>query len=84
MKASSVVATLVLELHDNGAMSITGNIGDVRMALGMIDSAREAISRKLGKPTILEPHGAGLEIPAIDASPRHSPVYPVIPEGDRR
>lgn len=79
----SVVAFIVLELHDTGAMSIGGNIGDLKLATGMLDSAREAIVRKLGKPTILEPHGAGLEIPAIDVVAPHSPLYPVMPEGDR-
>ena len=30
-----------------------------------------------------EPHGAGLVIPARDVVAPHSPVFPVIPEGDR-
>lgn len=70
--APSVVAFLVLELHDDGAMSISGNVADVRCALGMVDSAREAVSRKLRA------------IPAVDVVAPHSPLWPVIPEGDRR
>lgn len=75
---SKVVATLALELYDNGAMSITGNIGDVKMALGMIDAAREAVSHRLGRPSILEPHGAGIEVPNFDVpvNPREK-IYPL-------
>lgn len=84
MKPDSVVATITLALHDDGAMSIQGNIGDVRLALGMVDSAREAIARKLGKPTILEPHGAGLVIPNVDVVAPQNPIYPLIAAGSRR
>lgn len=79
----TIVAEIVLQLHDNGAMSIQGNIGDVKVALGMIDAAREAVARRLGKPSILEPHGAGLIIPSCDApvSPNEG-VYPLIARGD--
>lgn len=79
----SVVGFIVLEIHDNGAMSIQGNVGDVKLALGMLDSARESVARRLGKPTVLEPRGAGLVVPACDVVAPHSPLYPVIPEGDR-
>lgn len=81
--APSCVAFITLELHDDGAMSIQGNIGDVRLAIGMLDSARESITRRLGKPTILEPGGAGLAIPSCDVVAPQSSVYPTIPEGDR-
>ena len=54
----SEIARINLVLHDNGAMSIEGNVGDVRMALKMIDAAREAVSARLGRPSLIEPHGA--------------------------
>jgi hypothetical protein len=75
-----IVATITLKLHDDGAMAISGNIGDVRLALGMLDSARSAVESKLGKPTHLEPHGAGLIVPNYDVpvSPNES-IYPLTP-----
>jgi hypothetical protein len=82
MPPSSVVATLTLDLHDTGALSISGNIGDVKCALAMLDAAREAVARQLGRPTILEPHGAGLTVPEIDVRAPHSPLYPALPAGD--
>lgn len=79
----NVVATITLALTDTGAMGISGNIGDVNLALGMIDAAREAVARQLGKKTILEPHGAGLIIPQSDAPLRpNENVYPLIAGGD--
>ena len=72
------VAQITLVLMDDGSMGIEGNIGDVRVALGMIDGAREAIARQLGKPTILEPHGAGLTVPNYDVpvTPNEA-IYPL-------
>lgn len=83
-KAPSVVANITLLLHDNGAMSIEGNVGDVNLALGMMDSAREVISHRLGRPSLLEPHGAGLVLPNKDvlAAPNER-VYPLVANGDR-
>lgn len=83
MNDPTVVAALTLKLHDNGAMSIEGNVGDVKLAVGMIDAAREAVSHRFGKPSILEPHGAGLVIPSRDVplSPNEA-IYPLIANGD--
>lgn len=61
-----VVATITLELHDHGGLAISGNVGDVKLALGMIDAAREAVASKIGKPTTLEPCGAGIVVPNYD------------------
>lgn len=84
MRAVTEVAYLTLSLHDDGAMSVEGNVGDVHLALGMLDSARAAVSSRLGRPSILEPHGAGLTIPSRDVpvSPNER-VYPLIAVGDR-
>lgn len=57
------VAQITLTLMDNGAMSIEGNVGDVHLALGMLDAAKAAVGNRLGRPSILEPHGAGLVVP---------------------
>jgi len=79
------VAFITLRLHDNGALSIEGNIGDVKLALGMIDAARAAVAAKLGQPTILEPLGAGIVVPNGDCpiAPNER-LYPLVAEGDRR
>lgn len=79
------VARIEIVLLDTGAMSVSGNIGDVKLALGMIDGARAAIAAKVGRPTILEPHGAGLVVPEVDArvAPNEA-VYPLVAVGDRR
>lgn len=83
-KALREVARIELVLMDDGSMSITGNVGDVKLALGMIDSARQSISHRFGRPSILEPHGAGLEIPNKDVlAPANETVYPLIAVGDR-
>lgn len=75
---NNVVAKLTLSLHDNGAMSIEGNVGDVNLAVGMIDAAREAVKARLGRPSILEPHGAGLTVPnyEVPVTPNEA-VYPL-------
>jgi hypothetical protein len=79
------VAFLKLSLMDNGAMSIEGNVGDVKLALGMIDSAREAVSHRLGRPSLLEPGGAGLVLPNKDVlAPAMESIYPLLAKGDRR
>ena len=84
MRPQTEVAYLTLRLHDDGAMSVEGNVGDVHLALGMLDGARAAVSNRLGTPSILEPHGAGLVVPSRDVpvSPNER-VYPLIAVGDR-
>ena len=78
------VAFIELRLMDDGAMSISGNVGDVHLALGMLDSAKEAVAHRLGKPSILEPHGAGLKLPNKHVVAPQNPIYPLIAVGDRR
>jgi hypothetical protein len=83
-KPDDIVATIGIALYANGAMSITGNVGDVHLATGMLDSAREAIRHRLGKPSILEPHGVGIVVPNLDVVAPHNPVYPLVAAGDRK
>lgn len=84
-KPPTEVAFITLRLHDNGAMSIEGNIGDVKLAVGMLDAARASVKARFGRPSILEPHGAGLIVPACDVpvSPNER-IYPLVAEGDRQ
>lgn len=72
------IANITIVLLDDGSIGISGNVGDVNLALGMMDSAREAISHRLGRPSLLEPHGAGLALPNYDvhASPNEK-IYPL-------
>lgn len=83
MSNANVVAKITLSLHDNGAMSIEGNIGDVNLAVGMLDAARESVKSRLGRPSILEPHGAGLVVPSYDVPLKpNENIYPLIASGD--
>lgn len=75
LSTSSVVAELVLQLHDTGALSIAGNVGDVRLALSILDAAREAVSRQ-------QP-GRGLVVPARDVCAAQDDRYPLVAVGDR-
>lgn len=75
MTMKKPVAQITLTLMDNGAMSIEGNVGDVNLALGMLDAAKAAVGNRLGRPSILEPHGAGLD-PQIVVPNREVNVRP--------
>lgn len=72
------VAQITLMLMDNGSMSIEGNVGDVHLALGMLDAAKTAVGNRLGRPSILEPHGAGLVVPnrEVHVNPNQT-TYPL-------
>jgi len=84
MQPASEIAYLTLRLHDSGALSIEGNVGDVHLATGMLDAARAAVGSRLGRPSILEPHGAGLVIPARDVTvSANERIYPLVAVGDR-
>lgn len=72
-----VVATIVLHLYAGGQMSIEGNVGDVKLALGMIDGARAAISAKLTPEK-------GIIVPNYDVPIVHDPQFPVLPAGDKK
>ena len=52
-----VHAWITLRLHSNGAMSVSGNIGDTRLAISMLDGARDAVKRqvKRAQQTIVTP-----------------------------
>jgi len=83
-KPNDIVADIRISLYTNGSMAISGNVGDVHLAVGMIDSAREAVMHRLGKPSILEPHGAGLVVPSYDVVAPQNHVYPLVALGDRK
>lgn len=41
------IANIAITLYGNGGLEISGNIADVRLALQMMDHAREAIAARL-------------------------------------
>jgi hypothetical protein len=82
--APSEIAFIRLTLHDDGGMTIAGNVADVHLALKMLDSARDAVSHQIGKPNSLEPHGAGLVLPYKHVQAPQNPVYPLEAVGERK
>ena len=66
-----VVARLILDLHDDGALSVSGNIGDKKLALGMLDSARAAVEGQLLSSAIV--------VPNCDVIAPQSPTFPFGP-----
>lgn len=70
-----VVAFISIKLHSNGAMSISGNIGDVKLALGMIDHARDSIKNQLKQKN-------EIVIPNRDVVTPQDPNFPTLPFGD--
>lgn len=41
-----IVASLKIELHDDGAMSIEGNVGEYRLCRNMLDAAHDALKAR--------------------------------------
>lgn len=71
------VASITIHLHSNGALSVSGNIGDTRLALQMLDHARDAVKnqRKDQNKIIL---------PNRDVDAPQDSRYPTLPLGDMR
>ena len=69
------IAYIALSLYGNGAMSISGNIGDKRLALQMLDHARDTILGQLERT----PH-SGLLLPPRDVDIAPDPHYPALIE----
>ena len=42
-----VIAYIAITLFGGGQMAVSGNIGDVKMALQMLDGARDAVKNQL-------------------------------------
>jgi hypothetical protein len=63
-----VVARLILDLHDDGSLSISGNIGDKALALGILDSARGAVEGLRPSP-LLVPNRDVIAPPTLPLGP---------------
>lgn len=71
------VAAITLKLHSNGAMSVSGNIGDAKLALQMLDAAKDAVRNQLkARDQII--------IPSRDVVAVQDPAFPTKPMGDMR
>lgn len=70
-----VVAWIQINYYASGEMSIGGTIGDKRLALGMLDHARDAINNQI------RPEDE-LVIPNKDVEIVQHPNYPTLPAGD--
>jgi hypothetical protein len=65
------IAYIALSLFGDGAMSISGNIGDKKLALQMLDHARDTIAAQLRRTS-------ELLIPSSDVEVRPDPHYPAL------
>ena len=65
------IAYIALSLFGDGAMSISGNIGDKKLALQMLDHARDTIAAQLRRTS-------ELRIPSSDVEVRPDPHYPAL------
>lgn len=71
------VASITIKLHANGSLSTSGNIGDTRLALQMIDSARDAVKNQLKSRD-------EIVVPNRDVDAHQDPRFPTLPLGDMR
>lgn len=76
--AMDAVANISITLYGNGEMSIAGNIGDVKLALGMIDHARDTINNqwKLRDPV------TGILLPPRNVDVDVNPHFPLTQNAD--
>lgn len=71
------VAYLHINLFGNEEMSVSGNIGDVKLALQMLDHARDAIK---GQLTLRTKDGLFLPNRDVDVTPH--PAFPLTQYAD--
>jgi hypothetical protein len=67
-----VTAFVTVKLHANGALSVSGNIGDAPFALSLLDHAKDAVrgqAEKRKRPEII--------VPNRDVAARSSDAYPL-------
>lgn len=74
-----VVASIRIDYHANGEISVKGNIGDKVFALGMLDQARDAVKHQLRPEDRKQ-----LIVPARDVEVVQHPDYPTRPAGDMK
>lgn len=81
-----VVGWVTVKLHDDGGVSVEGNVGDARLAVQLLEAARAAVASKLpgGAARLVDGDGRPIEIPARDAPVTPDEArFPLIAIGDR-
>lgn len=79
------VGYLTIKHFANGGLQVSGNIGDLKYALGLLDHARDSInanSKSVG-PQLVAANGQPLvAVPNRDVDLEQSPKYPTKPFGE--
>jgi len=70
------VAYVMVQYLSDGSLRTSGHIGDKKLAMALLNNAKEAISR------LSRPEESGLVVPAMDVEAMQHPSYPVKPVGD--
>jgi hypothetical protein len=71
------VANISVTLYGDGQMQISGNIGDVRLALQMLEHARDAVNNQWKQRD-----SEGLIIPGRDVEVTPHEAFPLTANGD--
>lgn len=71
------IAHIAITLYGNGEMAISGNIGDVKLALTMIDHARDAVNNQWQRRD-----SSGLMLPPSDVDVPVHPAFPLTQNAD--
>lgn len=71
------IARIAIVLYGNGAMGVSGNIGDVELALNMLDHAKDAVRNQLKRRD-----EKGLLIPPRDVVVPVNPAFPLSQNAD--
>ena len=71
------VARIAITMYGGGAMAVSGNIGDVTLALAMLDHARDAVRNQLQRRD-----KDGLMIPPRDVVVPVNDAYPLTQNAD--
>jgi hypothetical protein len=69
------VAFVSIRLHSNGAISVSGNIGDTKLAVQMLDAARDAVNNQAKRRD-------EIVIPNRDVDVKQNNAFPTLPRGD--
>lgn len=78
LNADDTIAAISVRLFANGALQVSGNVGDKKQALAMLAAATDSIRNQ---PDL----GSSIIVPARDTGvPAPDPRFPVVPRGDMR
>jgi hypothetical protein len=78
-KPDDCIAAISVRFFANGALQVSGNVGDRRQALAMLAAAADSVRAQpdgMGRPT-------GIITPPRDVVvPSPDPDFPIVPRGD--